>query len=115
MILCAARTSSMKIDVIDFDKALDLLRRTEKMMPYTFSGLGKSTTSDSLNRMLSLVGMRKRISVAELQAQFYNDADAKTLEGMIATMNLMDYAKTVHEGSESFIIYNENQTVRVLP
>jgi hypothetical protein len=115
MIFSASRSDSMKIDVIDFERALDLLVRTEKMMPFTFSGLGKSTNSESLNRMLTIVAAKKRIKISELQGMFYNDADAKTLEGMIATMNLMDYAKTTIEGHEQFIVYNEGQTVRDLP
>jgi len=115
MIFSASRSDSMRIDVTDFVRALDLLKRTEKMMPYTFSGLGKSSNSDSLNRMMAIIGTKKRISVADLQAQFYNDADSKTLESMIATLNTMHFTKTVHEGTETYLVYNEEQTVRDLP
>lgn len=115
MIFSASRSDSMKIDLIDFERALDLLTRTEKLMPYTFSGLGKSSNSDSLNRMMAILGNKKRVSVAELQAMFYNDADSRTLEGMIATLNSMHYVRVVHEGTETYLIYNEGQTVRDLP
>ena len=114
MIFSASRSDSMRIDTIDFDRALDLLMRTEKMMPYTFSGLGKSSNSDSLNRMMAIIGNKKRVSIAELQAQFYNDADSRTLESMIATLNTMHYIRTVHEGGETYVVYNDGQTVRDL-
>jgi hypothetical protein len=115
MIFNAARTDSMRIDVEDFDAALDLLTRTEKMMPYTFSGLGKSPHSDTLNRILNIVGYRKRITVAELQGMFWADADKRTLQGVIETIISMGYAVPQREGTEDYLVYNPNQTVRENP
>lgn len=111
MIMNASRTGSMRIDVQDFERALSLLTRTERMMPYTFSGLGKSNSSDTLNRAMTVIGAKKKMTVAELQAMFYNDADARTLEGIIMTLERMHYIRTGHEGKEPIIEYNEGQTI----
>lgn len=112
MILNAARTNSMCIGVEDFERALDLLLRTEKMMPYTFSGLGKSPQSDTVNRMMTVVGMKKKVSVAELQKIFWMDADANALQNMIKTLILMGFVDSVYEGKEQFLVYNPGQTVK---
>jgi len=112
MIFSVSRTSSMCIDVEDFNRALDLLTRTERMMPYTFSGLGKSPHSDTLGRILSIVGRRKKISTAELQGMFWEDADKRTLQGVIETIILMKYANVSYEGSDVYLIYNPNQEIR---
>jgi hypothetical protein len=112
MIFNAARTDSMKIDVIDFDNALSLLTKTEKMMPYTFSGLGKSPNSDVLNRVLGIVGMKKRISVSDLQGMLWADADKRTLQGVVETIISMHYADSCYEGNETYLIYNPDQKVR---
>lgn len=111
MIFNAARSDGMKIDVQDFDGALDLLTRTEKMMPYTFSGLGKSPHSDTLNRVLQVVGHKKRVSVEELQGMFWADADKRTLQGVVETIVSMGYARLLYEGSESYLCYNPDQKV----
>lgn len=112
MILNASRTDDMCIDVIDFDRALNLLLNTEKMMPYTFSGLGKSPHSDTLNRVLHVIGNKKKISVAELQAMFWADADKFTLGKVIETLINMEYATPIYEGSTQYLVYNPNQKVR---
>ena len=112
MIFNAARSDDMCIDVIDFERALELLMQTEKMMPYTFSGLGKSPQSDTLNRVLTVIGMRKKVSISELQNMFWADADKKTLEGIVATVIQMKYAMPSYEGKEEFLIYNPKQTAK---
>ncbi len=111
MIMNAARTNSMRIEVEDFDRALDLLTKTERMMPYTFSGLGKSPTSDILHRVLTVLGTKKRMKVSDLQAMFWADADARVLEGIIITIKNMGYAHVTYEGKEEFLNYNPHQTV----
>jgi len=112
MIFNSSRTDDMCIDVIDFDRALDLLTRTERMMPYTFSGLGKSPSSSILSRVLTVVGNKKKVSVAELQAMFWEDADKKVLTGVIETLISMKFAIPSQEGKDAYLIYNPDQKVR---
>ncbi len=108
MILNASRTDSMCIDKVDFDRALEILISTEKLMPFTFSGLGKSANSDSTERMMAIIGGRKMISKAELQKLFYLDADRNTLESMILTLENMQFLRIKREGNMTFLEYNEN-------
>ncbi len=115
MIFCASRSSSMKIEVVDFERALDLLTRTEKMMPYTFSGLGKSTHSQSLNRMMTIVANKKKIGKEELVTIFRDDEDLRGIEAMMTTLDVMKFASLLHEGSNPYLVYNERQTAVLMP
>jgi hypothetical protein len=110
MILNASRTDSMTLEGQDFDRALKLLTKTEVMMPHTFSGFGKSSNSDSLNRVMQIIGMKKEMTVSELQNMVYLDADSKTLEGIVQTLKSMHFVSTVVKGSETVLIYNPAQT-----
>jgi len=115
MIFSASRSDSMIIDEVDFHRSLELLEKTERMMPYTFSGLGRSSTSEVLNRALTIIAARKKVSLANLQAMFYNDADAKTLDNIIQTMINMEFVVPLFEGKERFLAYNETQKSVLLP
>lgn len=108
MIMNAARTSSMCLDAVDFDSALDLLERTEVKMPYTFSGYGKNKNADTLTRIMTIIGNRKKISLAELQKITYLDADEWTLRKIIDTLTNMEYVIPMQEGSQSMLVFNDN-------
>ena len=97
----------MYLEARDFDAALELLERTEVRMPYTFSGYGKSKNADVLSRVLVLLGRRKKMSLNELQRATYLDADKSTLDKIVETMILMEYAKPVQQGGVAYLVYNE--------
>lgn len=108
MIMNAARTSSMILDSCDFDRALSLLTATEVKMPQTFSGYGKNRDADILTRVMNIIGRRKEISVEELQQIVYLDADSRTLDSVLQTLELMDYARPCVQGSRTILVYNSN-------
>lgn len=108
MILNAARTSSMCLEAVDFDNALDLLERTERKMPYTFSGYGKNKDADTLNRVMTIIGSKKKVSMAEIQQKTYLDADARTLDVIVRTLIEMEYAYPIQEGGQAYLAFNEN-------
>lgn len=107
MIMNASRTDSMLIEEKDFDRALAILERTERNMPYTFSGYGKNREADNLNRVMSIVGTKKRISVGDLQRLVYLDADKRTLFNIVETLESMEYLNIKREGTESILEFNE--------
>jgi len=107
MIMNASRTSDMLITEDDFDRALNVLDVTERMMPRTFSGFGKSRDADVLNRVMTIVGTRKRISLPELQGMVYLDADSRTLDSIVTTLESMNFLTIGREGTQSILEYKK--------
>jgi hypothetical protein len=108
MILSASRHDSMILDEYDFDRARKMLENTEIKMPYTFSGLGRDKNSESMQRIMSIIGARKEISQAELQRMVYRDADAFQLNSMITTLTGMNFLSVLRRGTESYLVFNKN-------
>ena len=79
MILSASGGDDMQITARIFERAKDLLERTEVFMPQTFAGFGESDQSAVLVRVMAVLGVRKRIPYNELIEMFFEDA---TLEMM---------------------------------
>ncbi|OQB09997.1 MAG: hypothetical protein BWY21_00561 [Parcubacteria group bacterium ADurb.Bin216] len=105
MICNASRTSDMKITDIDFHKALSILQMTEKNMPYTFSGVGKSSTADVMQRVLTILAVNKKVEFAYLMSQFYQDVDKLTLEKMLETLLSMGCIEVDYSEGRRMIIY----------
>ena len=105
MICSASRSSNMEIDKKDFDKALDILLLTEKKMPYTFSGVGKSNTADVMQRVIAVLRIKKIMTMQSLMTQFYQDIDKFMLEKLVETLYTMKYIDIQYEGKEKIIKY----------
>lgn len=105
MICSASRTSKMEIGKEDFDKALYILELTEKKMPYTFSGVGKSNTADVMQRVIAVLRIKKIITMQSLMVQFYQDVDKFMLEKIVETLYTMKYIDIQYEGKEKVIKY----------
>jgi hypothetical protein len=103
MICSASRTSSMEIDKCDFEKALSILTLTEKKMPYTFSGVGKSNTADIMQRVSSIIAVKGEVLFEELMIQFYQDVDKFVLEKMLETLCSMKYIEIDLSGGKKII------------
>lgn len=109
MITCASRSDTMIIDKVDFDRALGILELTEKKMPYTFSGVGRASTAEVMQRVMSTIRMAKVISLGDLLSRFYQDIDKMTLEKMVESLKIMGFADTVREGDKWIIKYIDKQ------
>lgn len=107
MIVNASRTSDMVLTGDDFDRALSILTATERMMPRTFSGFGKNKDSDTLNRVMSIVGSRGRMTLTELQNMVYLDADKFTLNKIIETLSGMGFLQVGREGTEPILEFDK--------
>jgi hypothetical protein len=108
IILSASCRDDMIIDDKIFDRALSLIERTEKKMPLTFSGVGKSETSDVLSRVMAYVGAEGKTSFKELLIAFYYDADKETLTRIVGTLTAMGFCSMVHEGKTITIKHNRD-------
>jgi hypothetical protein len=106
MIVCASRTDNKEITEEDFDRALDILELTEKKMPYTFSGVGKSNTADIMQRVMATLAATGSIEFGALLSRFYQDLDKITLEGMIESLISMQVVTLDLSSGKREIVYN---------
>ena len=95
------------LDKIDFDRAHDVLVRTEDKMFYTFRGVGKSDISDIVSNVMTTIAIRKTITFSTLLSLHYNDADKDVMKRVIDTLQAMKYCRVVQNNKEIIIEYNE--------
>lgn len=112
MICCASRHNKMEIDKVDFDRALSIIERTEKKMPYTFSGVGKSSTADVMQRVSAYISVKGAVDFADLMTQFYQDVDKFVLEKMIQTLESMNYVTTRYDGNKKIIVATDKLSIQ---
>lgn len=105
MILSASRNSKREITEQDFERAMRILEITEKRMPYTFSGVGKSNNADVIQRVSSVIAVQGQIEFPELMRLFYQDVDKLMLEKIIETLVSMGFAAVDFSGGKRLITY----------
>ena len=105
MILSASRTSDKVITETDFDRALEILELTEKKMPYTFSGVGRSNSADIMHRVMATIASYGTIEFGELLRLFYQDADKFLMEKMIDALQTMQFASINYSNGGKLVTY----------
>lgn len=90
MIMCASRSNDMVVDICDFDEALSLLRRTEKVMPRVFRGIGANVNVGVLERIIGYISHVGVVTYSDLLRRFYYDADSAAMDDIITTLRSMD-------------------------
>ncbi len=106
MICSASRTSNMIITGDDFNRAINILNRTEKKMSQTFSGVGKASHADVLTKVytdLRFAG-KEGMKYSELLAIYRDDADDWIMDKIIKTLKAMKYIETIINGDDTTII-----------
>lgn len=114
MILSASSRKDMIITGKIFDRALKLLRRTEKKMPRTFSGYGKSESSDITRKIMEFVGMQKETTRKEVMKQFYYDLEGERhLDQILNVLKTIGFAKIAYkaDGGGTHIKYQPKSDV----
>ena len=109
MILSASRSDEMVIRVKDLERAVEILELTERKMPNTFSGVGKSSHADTMTRVMSEVAMRKSegVSFGELLDTFKDDADKWTMEKIVETLIASKFMRRSVTGKDIMYYYIE--------
>lgn len=105
MILSAARGDSMTVDEADFERALNMLHRTEIKMPYTFSGVGKSPHAEVMSKLMVMLSIEKTLTVTEMMKRFYYDVSSEELEKIISSLLTMKFCKRGVDADETTLIY----------
>lgn len=105
MICNASRASDRIITSNDLQRAISLLESVEPGMPKVFSGVGKSPTSDIITRVMMYCASKSETTYADILRRFYQDADSRTMDGVILTLSSMGCIKRVVTGTTDKIVY----------
>tara|TARA_R100000808_G_C2139349_1_gene147290 strand:- start:803 stop:1981 length:1179 start_codon:yes stop_codon:yes gene_type:complete len=107
IILSASEGDSKVITDKHLDRALKILGKTEKKMPYTFSGVGKMETADVMARVMATIATNGTMTFSSLLETYYYDADQDTLQKILATLSAMKYCTLKYNSKECIITYNK--------
>lgn len=86
ILLSTSRGNSMKLDLQDFERAMQIIESIEVHMGKTFGGLGKSRTSDATEMVLNYIKGVRVTTRSVMVSKFYRDIDAFTLRGIEDTL-----------------------------
>lgn len=104
MILSASERDDMVITGKIFDRALDLLKRTERKMPKTFSGHGRARFSGVLSEILTYVSDKGKVSRQDIMEHFFYDIEGdRHLDSMISMLKGTGYVKIRTDGQSTMI------------
>ena len=101
MILNISRDGGLILTAEDLLKGLEMLDEVESCMLETFSGMGRSETSQITERVLAYIRASEGIRYSELLRHFRNDANAQELALVVATLdeaNLVNVAPIKENG-----------------
>jgi len=107
LICNAARTDSMELTEVDLQRSIDIMEATERNMPNTFSGIGKSPHAEVLSKVMNEIGMVGEISMKDLQRKFYNDADARVLDLIVQTLHGMGFITKRETATDTVLRYHK--------
>jgi len=107
MICSASRSDSMILDRQDLARSIAIMESTEKRMPSTFSGIGKSPHAEVLSKVMQEIGLQGEITIRELQRKFYNDADARVLQLIIQTLENMGWVHRIETATDTILKYHK--------
>jgi hypothetical protein len=103
MILNASRTSEMIVTKYDLDRAIMLLGQVEKRMPQVFTGFGKNPSSDVMSQVMAFCSQHPDTTMTEIMNHFYQDADKRTMDGIVLTLESMDFIRRTITPTETKI------------
>ena len=90
----------------DLLSAIALLEETEKAMPHTFGGVGKSAQVDITNKVIALLAEHKEMTRSEITRRFYHDADRQEIDRVILTLETMKAIQVRHTSNgDANLIY----------
>lgn len=107
MIICASESSKMLMTAPHFNRALELLKRTELNMTQTFEGVGEASTSKIVNSLMVLVGNRRLIPMSEVHTMFFRQGDRRTIEESVKQLCDMNYLTREIIGGQMHLRYKE--------
>jgi hypothetical protein len=107
MVLTASRTPEKIIQIGDFERALEYLRKAEFRMAKAFGGVGKSQYAQATEQVLLYLKSRNGHAVkrSELLRSLYRDVDASTLQIVSEILNQMKVVRIETNPMEGEVFY----------
>jgi hypothetical protein len=93
MLVSASQGDTLKLDQVDFDKAIRILQTAEVKMGKTFGGLGQAKNSDVTEKILNYIKSVKTTTRKVIIARFYRDVDMFALNNIEAMLDAMKVVK----------------------
>jgi len=87
MIMNVSRQGGLQLTDVDFNNALDLLERTERVMQKTFDGIGTSNMAAIMSNIINMLRVKQALKYSELLRHFYFDATDAEFGAAIATLD----------------------------
>lgn len=110
IIISAATREDMIITGDTFDSALSLLKRTEKKMARTFSGYGRSDTSELVSKVMRIIALEGTIKMKELLKRVHTDIG--TMDDLMNVISiLVNIGFCRHDASNKVVSYIEGSGV----
>lgn len=91
MLCSVSRSSELKLRESDLQRAIQTLEQAEVKMPQVFGGHGKNLHAATMTAIMNEIALRRSVKVSELMGMFYRDVDQKTFEGIVQTLQLINY------------------------
>lgn len=93
MIVNASRSDNMVIGVEDFNRALGYLKHAERLMPYVYSGYGKSDVADVMKAVMReiLVAGTDGVTRSQLLKMFWRDVSTTQLDDILRSLKQMKW------------------------
>ena len=91
MALCAARGDKKIITAYDFELAIDLLEKTEQVMPLVYAGYGRLDVSDIMHKIMQLIAHHKAVKVSTLVERFHMHVTVEQIQGIVEALRRMQW------------------------
>ena len=105
MVMAASESNNLIITERHLARAVHILTSIEAGMGRTFSGIGKSKTSDVLTRVLGYIATMQTVTMSDIMNQFYFDADLRDMNSVIETLRSMGAISIGTVGTKQIIKY----------
>ena len=106
MSISASSSDKLIITMEDFNRALDILQKTEKKMWRVFGGLGSSLTGPVLQKIIMYLAVNKEVKRSELMDKFKFDVTTSQLDEMEQALVRMKYVKTEFISNGSDVLFH---------
>lgn len=111
MVLSASKRDDMIIDADTFDRALEILKHTERKMLRTFSGLGRSSRAEITNSMMETIAFKGTITRGELMKMYISDLeDTREFSAIISSLQMINFIE--YDAAKGIIEYNEDADMK---
>lgn len=95
MVMSASRGDDMILNELDFQRAINLLEATEKVMPQVYKGFGKSELAEVFPRILAFIAEKEGCFVGEILRVFHRDVSEEDLNKILNALKKMEPPKIV--------------------